>query len=384
MSRFQKSLKPGVDQLERRAVMAAGGPSAQAQYMLELINEARTNPAAAAQRAASQDTTDLNMTMDFYGESISNAVAQVSQTPAKEPLAWNENLAAAATMQSQFQADSGVQTHSGPNGMNLDQRLASKGYTGQANASENAYAYAKSVDNAMQAFLMDWGVADKGHRRNLLQGNVGNDQAFNEVGIGIVATDNSNLGPLVITQDFARSSANPTPKLVGVVYNDANGDNFYTPGEGVDQVLITAKNKATGEVTSTTDWASGGFQMDLQPGSYTVTAVRGKRLLGSQNVTVGSQNVKVDFVANPDASPVVNTPVAPVATAPAVKPVRQAPVNVISNDGTGQPARNVNRGQAKVETISVANATLDVLVNSTRFDNSDIRSWSVFKPNSGR
>jgi len=375
MSRFKKMLKPGVDQLERRAVMAAGGPSDQAQYMLELINEARTNPAAAAQRAASQDTTDLTMTMDYYGESISNAVAQVSQTPAKQPLAWNDSLAAAAQMQSQFQADSGQQTHSGPNGMNLDQRMASKGYTGQTNASENAYAYAKSVDNAMQAFLMDWGVADKGHRRNLLQGNVGKDQSFNEVGIGIVATSNKDLGPLVVTQNFARSSARPNPKLVGVIYNDSDRNDFYTPGEGVDQVLIRAQNLDTGEVSTTTNWDSGGFQMDLQPGRYTVSARRGVRSLGVQNVTVGSENVKLDFVANPDASPVITTPVATTPT-----PTRQAPVNVITNNGNTPVRRAMNRVAGKVETITVPNAKLDVLVNSTRFDNSSISNWSSFKP----
>ncbi|MFM1800941.1 MAG: hypothetical protein RJA81_293, partial [Planctomycetota bacterium] len=143
MSRSQKSIKPGIDQLESREVMASGGPSAQAQYMLELINEARTNPAAAAQRAANTDVTDLKMTMDYYGESISAATDAIASSPAKQPLAWNDQLADAATMQSQYQADSGTQTHSGPNGMNLDQRLASKGYTGQTNATENAYAYAK-------------------------------------------------------------------------------------------------------------------------------------------------------------------------------------------------------------------------------------------------
>ena len=34
---------------------------------------------------------------------------------------------------------------------------------------ENTYAYAESVDEAMQSFLFDWGVADHGHYNNLLQ-----------------------------------------------------------------------------------------------------------------------------------------------------------------------------------------------------------------------
>ena len=47
MFRSKKMIKPSMDRLENRQVMASGGPSDQAQYMLELINEARTNPAAA-------------------------------------------------------------------------------------------------------------------------------------------------------------------------------------------------------------------------------------------------------------------------------------------------------------------------------------------------
>ncbi|MEI7921028.1 MAG: CAP domain-containing protein [Planctomycetota bacterium] len=351
MIRSKMMIKPGMDRLESRQVMASGGPSDQAQYMLELMNEARANPVAATQRVISDDNADLNLTMSYYGDSVSSAISQLSQIPAKQPLGWNDKLAASATMQSQYQADTGTQTHSGPNGMDLNARMASKGYDGEVNSTENAFAYSKSVDHAMQAFLLDWGVADKGHRRNLLQGNVGNDQSFNEVGIGIVATSNKNLGPLVITQDFARSSAKPTPKLLGVIYNDSDHNNFYTPGEGVDQVLIRAQNLSTNEVTTTTNWDSGGYQMDLQPGQYRVSARRGMKSLGVQNVTVGDQNVKLDFVADPDNSPTI-TDSNPESPSPKVQ-------------AAGTPA---------------SKPTLNGRVNSTRFDSSAIHNWSTWKP----
>ena len=38
-------------------------------------------------------------------------------------------------------------------------------------SGENAYAYSSSVDEAMEAFLIDWGVPDAGHRNNILQPN---------------------------------------------------------------------------------------------------------------------------------------------------------------------------------------------------------------------
>jgi hypothetical protein len=352
MSRFKKSLKPGIDQLERREVMSSGGPTDQAQYMLELINEARTNPTAAARRITSDQSPDIVLTMNHYGESISAATSQIASAPSKQPVAWNDKLAAAAEMQSQYQADSGQQTHDGPNGMNVEQRMASKGYTGQVNATENAFAYAKSVDRAMQAFLLDWGVADKGHRRNILQNDANDDRSFNEVGLGIVATSNKNLGPLVVTQKFARSAAKPTPKLLGVIYNDTDRNSFYSPGEGVDQVLVRAQNLETGEVATTTNWESGGYQMDLQPGRYRVSARRGVKSLGVQDVTVGSENVKIDFVADPDASPNVTEPAPQETPAP----------------------------KGRVAGFSANSSMVNALVNSTRFDGSAIRNWSAWKP----
>ncbi|MFM7319688.1 MAG: CAP domain-containing protein [bacterium] len=351
MSRIQKNIKPGLDQLESRQVLSSGGPSDQAQYMLELINEARTNPSAAAQRAATTDLAELSMTMDYYGESISAATSAIANAQPKQPLAWNDKLAAAATMQSQYQANSGVQTHSGPNGMDLNARMAANGYDGEVLSTENAYAFAQSVDNAMQAFLMDWGVADKGHRRNIQQTNVGKDQSFNEVGVGIISTSNKNLGPLVVTQNFARSSKNPTPKLVGVIYNDMNRNDFYTPGEGIDMVQIRAQNLTTGEVSTVNNWDSGGYQMDLSPGRYRVSARRGMKALGVQDVTVGNENVKIDFVANPDIAPTVN------------------------DSGNDTPAATPKARPGRAMNLASVNA----LVNSTRFDSTTIRNWSTWK-----
>jgi hypothetical protein len=351
MSRFKKSLKPGVDQLERREVMSSGGPTDQAQYMLELINEARTNPTAASRRIAAEQSPDVIMTMNYYGESLAEAASDVAAAPSKAPVAWNDKLAAAATMQSQHQADSGQQTHDGPNGMNLDQRMAANGYGSHAGATENAFAYARSVDRAMQAFLIDWGVADRGHRRNILQNDVNKDKSFNEVGIGIVATSNKNLGPLVVTQNFARSSANPAPRLVGVVYNDSDRNSFYTPGEGVDQVQVRAQNLETGEVASTNNWNSGGYQMELKPGRYRVSARRGLKSLGVQDVNVGNENVKIDFVADPDKSPSVN------------------------DDTQESPSP-----KGPVAVISASRSMASVLANSTKFESSSIRNWSAWKP----
>src|SRR5262249_52390430 len=152
----------------------------------------------------------------------------------------------------------------------------------------NSYAYAQSVDHAMKAFLIDWGVSGNGHRGNLLQPDTPDSKTYSEVGIGIAATNpGSQVGPFVMTQDFGRP-ANFQPQVVGVVYGDKNGNNLYDPGEGQGGVTIVVDDVNGEEVAETTTWDSGGYQIPLAPGNYRVTAIDQGQVVDSQNITIGN------------------------------------------------------------------------------------------------
>lgn len=331
------------DNLEARELMAAGGPTDQQQYMLQLINEARTNPQAAAQRVTSNLSPDVTATLDYYRVDLNAAKQAIATSAPKPPLAWNPALAAAAQGHSQDMATTQVQSHSGSNGSSPDQRMEQGGYTNHNSTGENAYAYSTSVDEAMQAFLLDWGVADQGHRRNLLQPNVTASDSFRDVGIGIVGTNNSKFGPLVITQDFG-SRPNSQAQLVGVAYFDRQRNQFYTPGEGQGNVQIDATNLSTGATTSTTTWDSGGYTLSLAPGKYQVTASLNGKVIQTVTIPIGTDNVEQDFILSNtwDGRPrnqVVNS------TGASVTPV------------TTTAARVTAAPQAKVATPTVAAAT---------------------------
>jgi uncharacterized protein YkwD len=265
--------------------------------MLELINLARTNPPAAAERVTSNLTPDIVATLDYYGVNADQAKREISSATPQPPVAWNPQLANAAQGHSQDMANTRVQSHSGSDGSTINSRISNAGYSNASSVGENAYAYGTSVDEAMQAFLFDWGVADKGHRRNLLQPNVSADNAFQDVGIGIVHTKDNNFGPLVITQDFG-NRPNEKAQLLGTVYNDNNGNRFYDIGEGAGNVLITATNLATGATASVPTWDAGGYQMPLDPGRYQVTATVNNRVVKSTTVSIGTVNVQHDFILN--------------------------------------------------------------------------------------
>src|SRR4051812_10662687 len=97
--KYRRSLR--FDNLETRELMAAGGPTAQQQYMLQLINEARTDPQAAADRVTSNLTPDVQATLDYYHVDLNAAKKAISSSSAKPPVAWNPALAAAAQGHSQ-------------------------------------------------------------------------------------------------------------------------------------------------------------------------------------------------------------------------------------------------------------------------------------------
>lgn len=325
--------------LEGRQVLSAvGGPSPDQLYMLERVNWARQNPSAAAQWAVSSLDPSEVATAKYYNVDLGQAQQQIASTPARPPLAWNNALAQAAQGQSQYQADTGNQTHTGPNGSNLDQRLDGVGYSNRLVDGENAYAYSQSVDQAMQAFLIDWGVPDQGHRRNILQPDA-SQPSYREVGIGIVNSNNNGLGPLVITQDYGAQNGS-NPYLLGIAYNDKNNDNFYQPGEGLGDVTVTAVNAQNGQSQSVQTWASGGYQLQLAPGTYNVTAVENGQTLLSQQVTLGNDNVELNVVEHggPPASPPQAQPQSQPQAQPQAAPASQsAPVQQAAPIPQAQP-----------------------------------------------
>jgi cysteine-rich secretory family protein len=294
--RFRRSLR--FETLESRELLSGGfaAPTDQEQYMLEQINQARMNPQAAAVSVTSNLTPDVSATVAYYGVNLNATEQAIASAPAKPPLAWNPDLAAAAQAHSQDMATNQFQSHTGSDGSTPDQRMQQAGYTNASSTGENAFAYATSIDEAMQAFLIDWGVSDQGHRRNILQPDVSSSDAYQSVGIGIASTtNNSTVGPLVITQDFG-SQPNQPAELVGVAYYDNQNTGMYEIGEGQGGVKIDATNLGTGQTTSTQTWSTGGYQIALCPGQYQITASVNGTVFQTLPVTIGTQNVEQDFV----------------------------------------------------------------------------------------
>ncbi len=297
-SKFRRA--PRFENLESRQLLSTGvtsqGPTADAQYMLQLINEARTNPSAAAQFIQSNVTPDIQDTLNYYGVNLQATLQKIGTATPQPPLAWNAQLAQAAQGHSQDMANNGFQSHTGSDGSSPQQRVAQAGYNNANSVGENAYAYSDSVDQAMEAFLVDWGVADDGHRANIQQPGVSSQNAYRDAGIGLASTaPGSSVGPMVVTQDFA-SQANEQAQVVGVAFHDSQGTGFYAVGQGAGGIQITAVNTQTGQTTSTQTWASGGYAMSLAPGQYQIIASVNNKVIASRTTSIGNVNVEQDFI----------------------------------------------------------------------------------------
>jgi hypothetical protein len=323
-NKFRRSLR--FDNLEGRQLLSSGGPTDQEQYMLQLINEARTNPAAAAAQLTTNLTPEVQETLQYYGVNAQTAAQTIASATPQPPVAWNANLANAAQGQSQYMANNQIQSHYGAGGSTPQQRITAAGYNSTSSA-ENAYAYATSPEEAMQAFLIDWGVPSDGHRINIQQPGVSAQNAFRDVGIGMVQTNPSNpsFGPLVVTQDFG-SQANEQAQVVGVAYYDNSGTNFYQPGEGQGNLQIDAVNLQTGQVTSTQTWSSGGYELSLPAGQYRIIASLNDQVFQATNVSVGNVNIEQDFVlTNPWQGGTREAAIAAAQPQPVVAPPPVAP-----------------------------------------------------------
>lgn len=283
-----------LERLEARRLLSVE-PTPAEQYMLEMINRARANPAA---EAAS------------LGIDLNEGLASGTISPAaKQPLALNPNLIAAARSHSNWM----IQTNTfGHNEGSVDpgRQMRSAGYPfngsygwGQNIAFEGTTPMTPplvpTTDKEERDLFIDTTEPGRGHRLNILNPD------YKEIGIGVQSGTFQGYNSVVTSQDFADQAGGSF--LTGVAYTDAARSHFYVAGEGLGGVTITAVRQSDQAIFSTTTWSAGGYTLPLDPGAYTVSATgAGIGSVSAGSVVIGSQNVEVNFT--PASSP---TPVPP-------------------------------------------------------------------------
>lgn len=263
-----------------------GGLNGEEQMIVEMVNRARLDPQG---EAALQN----------------EAIAPGGSTTPQEALAVVPTLSTAARDHSRDMDGRDFFAHTNPDGDRPWDRAQDAGHEngfvgenigwiGSTGGVGNAQGRAEAHQNNL------W--ESDGHQVNMLA------PSWSEIGLGYDYGDYVYEGTNYTGSTFATQKFGDTGQtyLTGVVIDDGDGDAFYDIGEGQGGVRITAWN-ADG-VFATATWSSGGYTLALPPGTYRV-AFEGGDLEGvfETDVTIGSENVKLDVIEDRDASAVAQT-----------------------------------------------------------------------------
>ena len=264
---------------------AAETPTDYEQYVLELINRARANPNAEVTRLS-------GMTWGDDPSVVPGTAYPASQTPslneglpantisaaAKAPLAFNLDLIQAARDYSNTELANNDFSHffGGTTPTSRDQADGYNGVSGENLAFTASSApltlSASLVESLHDNLFVDGNTVGRGHRLQPV------DTQYQEIGIGLGSSttyapggNHSFPNAELVTEDFGIPN-NPNPFLTGVVFNDNAHTGFYAPtGEGLGGVTIVAMSIGGHTSASTTTWSSGGYSLQLAPGSTTTS-----------------------------------------------------------------------------------------------------------------
>ena len=231
-----------------------------------------------------------------------NLPANTISAAAKQPLAPHQALIAASGAHSQDMLDRDYFGHTNLEGLTPSDRALAAGYP--VGAGENlAWGGSTAIlDPIDQVYARHESLfLSEGHRENMLNSN------YRELGVGIrygQFTTSRDWNASMVTEMFSNRGGNLF--LTGVAFTDqVTDDDFYTVGEGVGNVLITAIESDTGTTYSELSGSSGGYSLQLPSGRYTVVATGGGIAgeVRTAEVIIGSENVKLDVITTEGTQP---------------------------------------------------------------------------------
>jgi hypothetical protein len=254
-------------------------PTPEETLIVELMNRFRANPSAEADLIAPPGKSGGSVDWKMFRD-------EMKALKPMPPVVFNLDLLDAARKHSYYMIHNGL-THDevagkvGFYGASPGDRIKLSGFKGGGWA-ENAFAGSGGPLDSHNGFLVDAGAGpggmqpERGHRKNMIAG-------YREVGPGGVTTGRG----LSVTHDFGSRDVRMAG---GVVYIDANGNNFYDLGEGIGQVTISSSDGA-----AVTTWKSGAYELDLKgQKDVTLTAYLGGEKF-SKAFPGGKDNVKFDW-----------------------------------------------------------------------------------------
>ncbi|WP_305984017.1 CAP domain-containing protein [Roseibium sp. MMSF_3544] len=214
-----------------------------------------------------------------------------------EPLAAVSQLNAAAQKHSEWMASGRVLNHTGQGGSSPWDRMRAEGWTEYPmgeNIAYNPFNQHTPISGAyvpqaiVEGMHQGW-MNSSGHRANILNSD------YTVLGIGDAVgghPSDSNHPTSYATQNFAGTTKN---YVTGVVFDDADNDQFYDIGEELGSTTVTIVNSSGATVATKSTDPGGGYSIALANGSYTAKFT-GAGINGTieKAFSVSGDNVKLD------------------------------------------------------------------------------------------
>jgi hypothetical protein len=308
-----RQFTPRCEQLEDRVVMSV---AAEEQLFIYELNRARHDPVAYQ-----------------LERSLPVSLAGVAARP---PLAVNNDLFDSTEFHAVDMAVDNYFAHNTPEGLTPNQMVRNEGYVlpgSYPTLGNNVESIAfgggfptsptATAGQALEQLIIDEDTPSLGHRIQLLAMSEF-AATHREIGVGHRAIDRFHPEHgLTFKEDYwaiHTAVSNASDKfLTGVVFNDVNANGRYDLNEGLGGVTITV-----GALNTTTN-AAGGWSIKVAgTGSMDVTAA-GNGVNSSATVSVGSDNIEVDFIRGTSTG-IVNFD-SPLPPAPNAAPLLNAAQN---------------------------------------------------------
>lgn len=248
-------------------------PDGNEQQFMWLMNRARANPAQEGAWLANTGDAFVEAAIRYWNVDLNVMQAEFDTYDAKPPAAFDVRLYNAANAHSLDLIARDAQDHSG---QFTHVRNSGFQYT---LLRGNVYSYTEYALYGHAAFNIDWGHdggADdgmqpgRGHRMAIMS----IDGDYTNIGLASVPESDpgTEVGPLVTTANFCyanTTAANHYNRfIVGTVWQDANGNNQYDPGEGMPGITVMPDAGEFFAVTAN----SGGYAFPaVASGTYQVT-----------------------------------------------------------------------------------------------------------------
>ena len=296
-------------------------PDGNEQQLMWLMNRARANPSHEGYWLANTGVPDVESALDYWKVNLTILQNEFNGYDAKPPAAFDVRLYNAAKAHSDDLISRDAQDHDGQFTL-----IDGSGFHYTA-ARGNVFSYTDNALYGHAAFNIDWGIDNgdgsgmqdgRGHRLAIMS----IDRDYTNVGLAVVAESDpgTEVGPLVTTGNFCSANTSYADHynrfLVGTVWQDANNNDQYDPGEGMAGITVMPNSGTYYAVTAN----SGGYAFPITIGAYDIT------FSGSGIFTPVTRSI----VVNSSDSILLDLEYAPGSTAPVA--VTEAASNV-SNTG---------------------------------------------------